>query len=210
MIRRPPRSTLFPYTTLFRSWIKLAANQLKCSFLAWYFQSVRSPSRYCICISIVCWITYPIMAEYYESIQNLHLHLQYLIIICRRLEYNTWGWFLQEKWKTLCVMLRNSLILPPEPPSRRPEQKSRFGSGIRVSNGECNLNSWYDKQWWVRRSSVALSPVWSMLCSISDRSRAQTKDVRKLNMSARSKDHGCRSRRSKDQTGAHMESNTEC
>src|SRR2546425_8343697 len=25
MIRRPPRSTLFPYTTLFRSWISLAA-----------------------------------------------------------------------------------------------------------------------------------------------------------------------------------------
>src|SRR5260221_8175452 len=24
MIRRPPRSTLFPYTTLFRSWIKAA------------------------------------------------------------------------------------------------------------------------------------------------------------------------------------------
>src|SRR2546422_5287479 len=25
MIRRPPRSTLFPYTTLFRSWMRLAA-----------------------------------------------------------------------------------------------------------------------------------------------------------------------------------------
>src|SRR2546422_4665602 len=25
MIRRPPRSTLFPYTTLFRSWIPIAA-----------------------------------------------------------------------------------------------------------------------------------------------------------------------------------------
>src|SRR2546423_8004223 len=25
MIRRPPRSTLFPYTTLFRSWINLSA-----------------------------------------------------------------------------------------------------------------------------------------------------------------------------------------
>src|SRR5258708_32217137 len=25
MIRRPPRSTLFPYTTLFRSWVVLAA-----------------------------------------------------------------------------------------------------------------------------------------------------------------------------------------
>src|SRR3712207_9326233 len=27
MIRRPPRSTLFPYTTLFRSWIVTAAGQ---------------------------------------------------------------------------------------------------------------------------------------------------------------------------------------
>src|SRR2546425_5812502 len=26
MIRRPPRSTLFPYTTLFRSWAGVAAN----------------------------------------------------------------------------------------------------------------------------------------------------------------------------------------
>src|SRR2546425_9649327 len=27
MIRRPPRSTLFPYTTLFRSWQRLIGNQ---------------------------------------------------------------------------------------------------------------------------------------------------------------------------------------
>src|SRR2546430_10327853 len=29
MIRRPPRSTLFPYTTLFRSFIRVAAHELK-------------------------------------------------------------------------------------------------------------------------------------------------------------------------------------
>src|SRR5438132_11557422 len=29
MIRRPPRSTLFPYTTLFRSWLKLVKDFLK-------------------------------------------------------------------------------------------------------------------------------------------------------------------------------------
>src|SRR2546429_6112659 len=29
MIRRPPRSTLFPYTTLFRSWKKRSAQQKK-------------------------------------------------------------------------------------------------------------------------------------------------------------------------------------
>src|SRR5688572_32680784 len=28
MVRRPPRSTLFPYTTLFRSWVALAAPQV--------------------------------------------------------------------------------------------------------------------------------------------------------------------------------------
>src|SRR3712207_9478483 len=29
MIRRPPRSTLFPYTTLFRNWIQAAARMLR-------------------------------------------------------------------------------------------------------------------------------------------------------------------------------------
>src|SRR5687767_15202688 len=28
MLRRPPRSTLFPYTTLFRSWIRLPARRM--------------------------------------------------------------------------------------------------------------------------------------------------------------------------------------
>src|SRR2546429_9760332 len=54
MIRRPPRSTLFPYTTLFRSWRKLPA-QLACfrlflgtpppSFVTAYLQSFRSAFR---------------------------------------------------------------------------------------------------------------------------------------------------------------------
>src|SRR5437588_3836344 len=37
MIRRPPRSTLFPYTTLFRSW--------RCSAIAWMLTSgkMRKP-----------------------------------------------------------------------------------------------------------------------------------------------------------------------
>src|SRR5947199_4960942 len=34
MIRRPPRSTLFPYTTLFRSSAPCASNQSKISFSA--------------------------------------------------------------------------------------------------------------------------------------------------------------------------------
>src|SRR3712207_9466804 len=29
MIRRPPRSTLFPYTTLFRSWLQLVSDRLR-------------------------------------------------------------------------------------------------------------------------------------------------------------------------------------
>src|SRR2546430_5983401 len=33
MIRRPPRSTLFPYTTLFRSHVPLAAAELDAPFL---------------------------------------------------------------------------------------------------------------------------------------------------------------------------------
>src|SRR2546430_1826199 len=33
MIRRPPRSTLFPYTTLFRSWLTGPRRSLRLSFL---------------------------------------------------------------------------------------------------------------------------------------------------------------------------------
>src|SRR5689334_23956034 len=29
MIRRPPRSTLFPYTTLFRSWLQASGNYIR-------------------------------------------------------------------------------------------------------------------------------------------------------------------------------------
>src|SRR2546428_3888062 len=36
MIRRPPRSTLFPYTTLFRSLIKMWAYQAKVLTLAYF------------------------------------------------------------------------------------------------------------------------------------------------------------------------------
>src|SRR5260370_40972320 len=49
MIRRPPRSTLFPYTTLFRSCFKeLAASSLDVEIMAWFrttdgaeFQGIR-------------------------------------------------------------------------------------------------------------------------------------------------------------------------
>src|SRR3712207_8653729 len=35
MIRRPPRSTLFPYTTLFRSWIQMTNPGRPLSFFGW-------------------------------------------------------------------------------------------------------------------------------------------------------------------------------
>src|SRR3712207_8698565 len=35
MIRRPPRSTLFPYTTLFRSWLKVTAAELPNNRYGW-------------------------------------------------------------------------------------------------------------------------------------------------------------------------------
>src|SRR3712207_7928279 len=40
MIRRPPRSTLFPYTTLFRSWLRGAIH-----FLAYHFILTRRGTR---------------------------------------------------------------------------------------------------------------------------------------------------------------------
>src|SRR2546427_8442773 len=46
MIRRPPRSTLFPYTTLFRSWIQWGDGSLsKCS------RSSRATSKNVYCIT---------------------------------------------------------------------------------------------------------------------------------------------------------------
>src|SRR2546427_616272 len=59
MIRRPPRSTLFPYTTLFRSW----ARARKC-WAASTAPSLRSRSRAdradtpSVCRSVVCWVMY--------------------------------------------------------------------------------------------------------------------------------------------------------
>src|SRR2546425_8067241 len=41
MIRRPPRSTLFPYTTLFRSWLLVTVTALACSAGGARAQEVR-------------------------------------------------------------------------------------------------------------------------------------------------------------------------
>src|SRR2546430_3132203 len=45
MIRRPPRSTLFPYTTLFRSWTRPARSTTGCSSASRSAASCRSISR---------------------------------------------------------------------------------------------------------------------------------------------------------------------
>src|SRR2546427_5816546 len=46
MIRRPPRSTLFPYTTLFRSWTR--PNSTRHCFMAWTLPPVCFLSPICL------------------------------------------------------------------------------------------------------------------------------------------------------------------
>src|SRR3712207_7666085 len=41
MIRRPPRSTLFPYTTLFRSLLAYGSNRSPCAFVAKPFRRAK-------------------------------------------------------------------------------------------------------------------------------------------------------------------------
>src|SRR2546430_11571474 len=45
MIRRPPRSTLFPYTTLFRSAARAPRGRARGSQLAWALSPQRGPAR---------------------------------------------------------------------------------------------------------------------------------------------------------------------
>src|SRR3989442_10512137 len=51
MIRRPPRSTLFPYTTLFRSLLPFVTESLRCypdydePFLSWLFDEMAEMKR---------------------------------------------------------------------------------------------------------------------------------------------------------------------
>src|SRR5260221_2078315 len=55
MIRRPPRSTLFPYTTLFRSWLPLVAGVLLAGIAgnAWYGGD-KIPAIWIAFFGIVC------------------------------------------------------------------------------------------------------------------------------------------------------------
>src|SRR3712207_7440042 len=45
MIRRPPRSTLFPYTTLFRSWAALVLALLACALAAFAPHATHGQTR---------------------------------------------------------------------------------------------------------------------------------------------------------------------
>src|SRR5689334_24319184 len=76
MIRRPPRSTLFPYTTLFRSWSYLASIVIACSNI--------SIARMGICVasdSLRCYAAvYGLRSEEHTSELQSQFHL-----VCRLL-----------------------------------------------------------------------------------------------------------------------------
>src|SRR5687768_18061075 len=81
MIRRPPRSTLFPYTTLFRSFLR------RSRFYLWwkgchYEHHRHSPTgNYCVTFPVIDWVlgTYVRSEEHTSELQS-RLHL-----VCRLL-----------------------------------------------------------------------------------------------------------------------------
>src|SRR5256885_7249796 len=75
MIRRPPRSTLFPYTTLFRS----------CRSLALFSASWTSP----ICSS--CWAACPRSEEHTSELQSPCNLVCRLLLEKKKIAYNTPG-----------------------------------------------------------------------------------------------------------------------
>src|SRR2546429_7381775 len=96
MIRRPPRSTLFPYTTLFRSFIGEYCIAMR-RFDS--FAAAPSTSRSCACNSCQ-------RSEEHTSELQSRLHL-----VCR---------LLLEKKKTIALLLCRPVAIPPRPiPTRR-------------------------------------------------------------------------------------------
>src|SRR5256885_13158544 len=58
MIRRPPRSTLFPYTTLFRSWLRSSRrtflpNTIRAKIQVWLARTTKNSERKSIIISLI-------------------------------------------------------------------------------------------------------------------------------------------------------------
>src|SRR2546422_8313844 len=86
MIRRPPRSTLFPYTTLFRSQVEIDIGPLATFFREKSFKEQFHPDRIDrrnsegIADSAVCSRTAPLRSEEHTSELQSRLHL-----VCRLL-----------------------------------------------------------------------------------------------------------------------------
>src|SRR2546427_9250316 len=59
MIRRPPRSTLFPYTTLFRSPLQLARDRISVFLSPYYKGPLFSPCPVVLSIHDLYFIQYP-------------------------------------------------------------------------------------------------------------------------------------------------------
>src|SRR3712207_7987394 len=96
MIRRPPRSTLFPYTTLFRSWrfpFWMSSREsestqtlcpISCSFLSRSFTATRSEEHTSELQSrqyLVCRLLLEKKKKYKQHITNLIFRCQYYCII---------------------------------------------------------------------------------------------------------------------------------
>src|SRR5690349_22836113 len=70
MLRRPPRSTLFPYTTLFRSSCCRLRATVCCSARIWRCCHSRRPSPLCHWWQWVCWPGCPRSEEHTSELQS--------------------------------------------------------------------------------------------------------------------------------------------
>src|SRR5258708_28629427 len=97
MIRRPPRSTLFPYTTLFRSWSAMLALSL---FVIW--KGVGMPFRLEFVTAAACVIMLLVTAvrseEHTSELQSPD-HLVCRLLLEKKKKHNTNG-------HNLCVLQR--------------------------------------------------------------------------------------------------------
>src|SRR2546430_9074299 len=72
MIRRPPRSTLFPYTTLFRSWIFFIGSLLTRGFLM-TSRALKKELIFFLISSPCCWCRWHFTAICKTSFPRWHL-----------------------------------------------------------------------------------------------------------------------------------------
>src|SRR5260370_17073462 len=85
MIRRPPRSTLFPYTTLFRSWGKIPWSVIRRNIPNGGLVACRVPTDHLIVCGVSNWGAYGLAAgvriltgRSEEPTSELHPHLNLL------------------------------------------------------------------------------------------------------------------------------------